>query len=116
MPKNTDQQILEVLTGTAPDLDHKRIVEALDGREYLWGLEQPEGEDAVRVWAAKESLKTAAERFAQSTVKPMTDSEMETIVSETYDRTNEAWSDLTRMERTAEILDRLAARFEGTAK
>ncbi|MGO2036491.1 MAG: hypothetical protein ACTH2U_08435 [Brevibacterium sp.] len=113
-----DKKILEALDPTAEPASDRRVREALDGREYLYGLPEPEADydDTVRAWAAKESLKSAADRFARSTVKTMTDSEMETIVSETYDRTNESWSDLTRMERTAEILDRLAARFEGTAK
>lgn len=113
-----ERKILEALDPSAETDHDRRVREALDGKDYLYGLPEPEADydDTVRAWAARESLKSAAERFARSTVKPMTDTEMETIVSETYDRTNESWSDLTRMERTAEILDRLAARFEGTVK
>lgn len=113
-----ERKILEALDPSAENDHDRRVREALTGGEYLYGLPEPEADydDTVRAWAAKESLKSAAERFARSTVKPSTDSEMEQIVRETWDRTNESWSDLTRIERTAEILDRLAARFEGKGK
>lgn len=111
-----DRKILEALDPSAENDHDRRVREAFTGSEYLYGLDAPESDDAVAVWAAKESLKSAADRFARSTVKPMTDAETEQVVRETWDRTNESWSDLTRMERTAALLDRLAARFEGTAK
>ncbi|QPS33997.1 hypothetical protein [Brevibacterium casei] len=113
-----EKRILEALDPSAETDHDRRVREALTGGEYLYGLPEPEADydDTVRVWAAKESLRSAAERFARSTVKPMTDAEMEQVVSETWDRTQESWPSLQRMERTAEILDRLAARFEGAPK
>lgn len=112
MPKNTDQRIVEALTGTAEDPHAKRVQEALSGGEYLWGLKPPENEDAVRVWAAKESLKGAAERYAHAGTTRLSDLHMEQIVGEVWEATNPDWPDVDRMERTAVILNRQAARFE----
>lgn len=114
MPKNTDQQIVEVLTGTAEDPHAKRVQEALSGAEYLYGLPEPEAsyDDAVRAWAAKESLRGAAERFARAGRTPASDAEVEAIVKETYGLSNPDWSDLERLERTATVINRLAAQSE----
>lgn len=109
-----DEKIVEALTGTGPDPAYKRITEALDGKEYLYGLPEPEAsyDDAVRAWAAKESLRGAAERFARSGRTPAPDAQVEAIVKETYDLTNPDWSELSRLERTATAVNRLAAQSE----
>lgn len=116
--KNTDKRIVEALNGTADDRAGERIRGALDGREYLYGLPEPEADydDTVRAWAAKESLKSAAERYAHAAAPSgqprLSDAHLSQIVQETFNLTNEGWSDLTRLERVAGILDSHAARFE----
>ncbi|MFF8895209.1 hypothetical protein [Brevibacterium casei] len=116
--KNTDKRIVEALNGTADDRTGERIRGALDGREYLYGLPEPEVsyDDSVRAWAAKESLKGAAERYARAGTTRMSDLHVEQIVSEAYGATNPEWSDLDRLERTATVVNRLAAQNERIAK
>lgn len=112
--KDTDNRIVEALTGSGDDRHTKRVQEALSGAEYLWGLPEPEAsyDDAVRAWAAKESLRGAAERFARAGRTPAPDAQVEAIVKETYDLTNPDWSELSRLERTATVVNRLAAQSE----
>lgn len=112
--KNDDERIVEALTGSGEDRHAKRVQEALAGDEYLYGLPEPEAsyDDAVRSWAAKESLRGAAERFARAGRTPAPDAQVEAIVKETYDLTNPGWSDLARLERTATVVNRLAAQSE----
>lgn len=109
-----EQQILEALDVSAETDHDRRVREALTGGEYLYGLPEPEvdHDDTVRAWAAKESLKSAAERYARAGKTRLTDEHLSQIVRETFGLTNKHWSDLQRMERTASILDRHAARFE----
>lgn len=113
-----DKRIVEALTGSGPDPHTKRVQEALDGKEYLYGLDEPEAsyDDAVRAWAAKESLRGAAERYARSGATRLSDPHMEQIVSEVYEATNAGWSDLSRLERTAVALNRMGAQLEGISK
>lgn len=113
-----EKRILEALDPSAENDHDRRAREALTGGEYLYGLPEPEADydDAVRAWAAKESLKSAAERYAHA-VAPngqprLSDAHLSQVVQETFNLTNEGWSDLTRLERVAGILDSHAARFE----
>lgn len=118
MTAKNDKRILEALTGSGDDRANTRITEALDGKEYLYGLPEPEAgyDDAVRSWAAKESLRGAAERFARSGSSRLSDPHMEQIVSEVYEATNAGWTDLDRLERTATAINRMAAQQEGISK
>lgn len=113
-----NEKIDEALTGAGEDRNTKRIQEAMEGAEYLYGLPEPEAsyDDAVRAWAAKESLKGAAERYAHTGTQPLDDTQMEQIVAEMWANTNPDWSDLARLERTATIINRHAAGFENMRK
>lgn len=113
-----NERIVEALTGAGEDRNTKRIQEAMDGKEYLYNLPEPEAgyDDAVRAWAAKESLRGAAERYARSGSTRLSDPHMEQIVSEVWNSTNEAWSDLSRLERTAVALNSMGAQLERIGK
>lgn len=116
--KDYEQRILEALDPSAETEHDKRVREALTGGEWLYGLEPPEYdyEDAVRGWAATEGLRSAADRYgragATKGASRLSDDRVAGIVQETYALTNPEWDSLTRLERTAEILNRHAARFE----
>lgn len=113
-----EKRILEALDPSAENAHDRRVREALTGGEYLYGLPEPEVtyDDSVRAWAAKESLKGAAERYARAGTTRMSDLHVEQIVSEAYEATNPEWSDLDRLERTATVVNRLAAQNERIAK
>lgn len=116
--RDYDKRIVEALNGTSEDRHTKRVQEALAGDEYLYGLDEPEADydDAVRSWAAKESLRGAAERYARSGSTRLSDLHMEQIVGEVYEATNPGWSGLERLERTAVALNRMGAQMEGISK
>lgn len=109
-----DKRILEALDPTAETPGDQRIREALNGQDYLFGLSEPQHDydTAVEAWSARESLKTSAERYARAGSTRLDDQRMEQIVSEVYEATNKAWTDISRMQRTAGALDRLAAMNE----
>lgn len=118
MTANDDKEILDALTGTGPDPAYKRITEAVDGREWLYGIPEINAgpDEAVRKWAATESLKGAAERYARTGSTHLDDAHMEQIVSEMWAHTNPDWDDLARLERTATVINRHAAGFEDMRK
>ncbi|WP_453985153.1 hypothetical protein [Brevibacterium casei] len=116
MMNNKDrQEIFEAMTGAeSPSDQHLR--ETITGGSWLYGLSEPDSDDTVRSWAAREGLRDAAERYAKAAAPKgqsrLSDEHLSQVVQETFDLTNEGWSDLTRLERVAGILDSHAARFE----
>lgn len=116
--KDYEQRILEALNPAAETDHDRRVREALDGTDFFFGLPEIEADydSTVRVWTARESLKASADRYARAAAPKgqarLTDAQLTQVVQETFNLTNEGWSDITRVERVSAILESHASRFE----